>query len=412
MAVRRKLTSIRLDKIAAVDRPCQQHATVAIIKREPVVTPELSPALAIAKKTFEEALNAQLVGERISETFWRAFENQWAARDAFRTALTDELSEGGDGTVATEGFLGAMKTIATAAATAARDSAAKEGDMTLESAVEESVTKWLNAQEHTIMDKAALIAAIAKYQSEGAKPSVIVDIKKAAVDLGETALLPVELAVAPSNTDDIDMLKSEIAILKMDATTKAHYDGLTPAEKKKFMALSVDDQKAKAIAKNADDPVVFKTADGIEIRKSAGDLVVMLAKKADAQAETIAKLEGGLSEASIAKRAAALPHVPNAEALLKAADLIADDGDRAKSLEAITAMNKALAPRFSRVGAGGGNVEIEKGADTPEGKMSAIVKRVQTENPGMDIGKATIKASEDPEFQALYAETLPAPQQA
>ena len=37
---KRRLTRIRLDKIAAVDQPCQEHATVAIIKRAP---PEGAP---------------------------------------------------------------------------------------------------------------------------------------------------------------------------------------------------------------------------------------------------------------------------------------------------------------------------------------------------------------------------------
>ena len=86
MAIKRRLTGIRLDKIAAVDRPCQQHATVAIIKRAPDGSPH-----AIAKVTFQEALDGQLVASRVSEAFWGAFDGLWQRNDAFRTALTDEL---------------------------------------------------------------------------------------------------------------------------------------------------------------------------------------------------------------------------------------------------------------------------------------------------------------------------------
>jgi hypothetical protein len=89
---KRRLTSIRLDKIAAVDLPCQEHATVAIVKRAPQ-----DPRWP-RQASFDEALRAQLVSERISDVFWRAFDNQYAVREAFRESLADELAEGGDGT--------------------------------------------------------------------------------------------------------------------------------------------------------------------------------------------------------------------------------------------------------------------------------------------------------------------------
>src|SRR3546814_5387553 len=94
---KRVLNRIRQDKIAAVDQPCQQHATVAIIKRAPA-----DPAVAIAKATYQEALNGALVSERVNRAFWDHFDGLWQRNDAFRTVLTDELAEGGDGATRAE----------------------------------------------------------------------------------------------------------------------------------------------------------------------------------------------------------------------------------------------------------------------------------------------------------------------
>lgn len=407
MAKRRRLTAIRLDKIAAVDKPCQQHATVAIIKRAPGgPTPP-----AIAKKSFQEALHAQLVSEKISDTFWRAFENQWAVREAFRTALTDEIAEGGDGSEAVDGFTAAMQQIASLAADAARE-AAKTDDATLEAAVEEAVSKWLQQQEKPIMfkftTKAALQAAISKFAVATSTMQEAVDIRDSAVELKEEGLLPADFPLAkaaPAVDPKVATLEREVAVLKMAPDVRKHFDGLAADAQTAFLAKSADAQAEEVAAANATDPVVYKCKDGLEIRKSDGATVLAMAKRQDALAEENATLKGQVGADSIAKRAAEFSNLPNPETIIKAADAM-PEADRTAYLETMRAANKAAAGSFKRLGHAGGGATIEKGADDPQVRMDAIVKRFRDADPALSVAAATVKAAADPEYQEAYRESV------
>lgn len=469
MAIKRRLTGIRLDKIAAVDRPCQQHATVAIIKRAsdliakdtegaikwlkaaialhkkhmdgtaPTTGPageksqmlmmeQMEKALGelegseaptmdmakrlIAKKTFQEALHAQLVSEKISDTFWRAFENQWAVREAFRTALTDEIAEGGDGSEAVDGFTTAMQQIASLAADAARE-AANTDDATLEAAVESAVSKWLQ-QEKPTMKKfttlAALSAAVSSFAVAKSTAQDAQDILDSAEGLGADgiALLPDSGPIAkrtPAANPEVDVLKRQVAVLSMPADVRKHYDGLAEDAQTAFLAKSADAQKAEVEAANATDPVVYKCKDGTEIRKSDGNAVLMMAKRLDNVEAENAVLKGQVGEDSIKKRAAEFTNLPNAEAIVKAADLM-PEADRATYLDAMRAANKAAAPRFQRLGHAGGGVSIEKGADDPETRMGAIVKRFRDADPALSEAAAVVKAAATPEYQEAYRDSV------
>lgn len=407
MAIKRRLTAIRLDKIAAVDRPCQQHATVAIIKRAP--PGEVPPA--IAKKTFQEALHAQLVSEKISDTFWHAFENQWAVREAFRTALTDEVAEGGDGSEAVNGFAAAMQEIASLAAEAARE-AAKTDDATLEAAVESAVSKWLTQQEKPTMfkftTKAALSAAISKFAVATATMQDAIDIRDSAAELKEEGLLPADFPLAkaaPAADPKVATLEREVAVLKMAPDVRKHFDGLAEDAQATFLAKSASAQAEEVAAANATDPVVFKCKDGLEIRKSDGAVVLAMAKRQDALAEENAILKGQVGKDSIKKRAAEFTNLPNAESIVKAADLM-PEADRAPYLESMRAANKAAGGKFVRLGHAGGGTSIEKGADDPQARMDTIVKKFRDADPALSVAAATVKAAADPDYQEAYRDSV------
>jgi hypothetical protein len=412
MAVRRKLTAIRLDKIAVVDRPCQEHATVAIVKRAP--TGPVPPA--IAKKTFQEALHGQLVSEQISDTFWRAFEHQWSVRDAFRTALTDEIADGGTGTVAVADFTAAMQQIASMAAEAARV-ATGTADTDLEAAVSTAISKWLTQQEQTTMNittKAQLLSAVAKFDPATSPASHVTIIQKAATDLGETDALPKEgilAIVTPAAPDDarVEALQAEVAVLKMAPAIRKHYDGLDAAGQKAFLAKSAADQQATIDAIEKGDPIVYTCGDGTEIRKSDGTAALMMAKRLDAQDKVIAGMQGD----TIEKRAAAYPNVAKATAvtILKSAVQVGEDTDAGKDLiKSLDAMNKGSAGIFKSLGSTSGDGgdstgpsgDITKARGDFEGKVAEIRKRDNS-----SLSDAMSKArNEAPE---LYAAAYPAP---
>ena len=404
MATKRILRSIRLDKIAAVDLPCQEHATVAIVKRAPT-----APALVIAKKSFDEALRGQLVGERISDVFWRAFDKQYAVREAFREALADELAEGGDGSEATEGFTAAMRTIAETAATLAREAGA-EADTDLESAVEQAVEKWLTEEtsEMKITTKAALKAAVAAFNPDTSPAAHVGIIKSAAASLNAEDELPADGPLAVEKQDPaLAKALREIAVLKMAPEVRKHFDGLAEDAQTAFLAKSEADQAAEVEAANATDPVVYKCADGTQIRKSDGAVAALMAKRMDEQAAEIATLKSGRQGDAVEKRAATeFPNVAKGVAvdMLKSVDQLGADSDAGKAvLKSLQTMNAGSGRLFKSLGSteapaiSGG---IEKARTDFNGEVTKIMARDE-----IGMGDAMAKARN--EHPALFAEAYP-----
>lgn len=414
MATRRKLTAIRLDKIAAVDKPCQEHAIVAIVKRAPggPVPP------AIAKKSFDEALRAQLISEKVGDVFWRAFENQWAVREAFRTAMTDEIAEGADGTEAVAGFTAAMEQIATLAAEAARE-AANTAEPDLEAAVETAISKWLKEQEQTMhkyTTKAALQSAVSNFVIAKATAQDVADIKDSAVALNETGILPAEgvLAIAVTPADpELPVLKRRLEIAEMSPDIRKHFDGLDEAGKTAFIAKDAAGRAAEVEAIEKGDPVVYTCDDGTLIRKSDGTAAVVMAKRLDAQEKTIKGLRDTQAGDSIEKRAVAYPNVAKQTAadMLKSADALGLDSEAGKAIiKSLDQMNKASSGLFKSLGsteATGGEAggSIKKARDTFDGKVTEIAKRD-------NIPRADAMSKARGEFEELYAEAYPAPVEA
>ncbi len=406
---KRRLTSISLTKIAAVDNPCQVGAQALITKRAP-------GPLDIAKVTFQEALDGQLIARRVSDAFYGAFDNMWQRNDAFRTALTDEIAEGGNGETAANAYIESIKSLADHAIARIRENGGKPTDEELAKSFTDAAQEWLTKQQKEpqmpkFTTTAALSAAIAKFAPATSTVQDQADIMESAAALGAegAALLPATGPIAkaePKADPEIAKMQRELSILKMAPEIRKHFDGLADDAQTAFLAKSATEQADIVKAANATDPVVYKCADGTEIRKSAGDAVLMMAKRMDQQDATIKRLSEENGAASITKRAAEFKHLPNAEAIIKAHDAL-PEADRAAFMESQRAADKALAPAFKRMGIVGG-LDIEKGDDTPEGKMAAIVKRI-ADTDKISEAQATVKAASDPEYQAAYAESVASP---
>jgi hypothetical protein len=407
---RRRLTSIRLDKIAAVDLPCQEHATVAIIKRAPTA-PETGTPLALAKRTFDEALRGQLVSERISDVFWRAFDKQYAVREAFREALADELADGGDGSEATEGFTAAMRTIAETAATLARDAGA-EADTDLESAVEQAVEKWLTEEtsEMKITTKAALKAAVAAFNPESTPVAHVGIIKQAAKDLNAEDELPAEGPLAVEKQDpQLAKALRDVAILKMAPEVRKHFDGLDETGQTGFLAMSEADQASTVEKANATDPVVYKTAAGIELRKSDGAAAAMLAKQLDETNAELAVLKSGRTTDAIEARAASeFSNVSKATAvsMLKTAAQVGEDSDAGKDvIKSLTAMNKGAGGMFKSLGT---TEAPEIGGDLAKARTdfnAEVAKIISRDKCGLADAMSKARVEQPDLFVEAYPET-------
>ncbi len=199
-------------------------------------------------------------------------------------------------------------------------------------------------------------------------------------------------------------------LVGMTDVEKAHFDGLDDAAKPEF-ATSTHDERAALIekvekARNADDPVIYTCTDGTQIRKSHGDMVALLAKRADAADARADAAQKVAKVADLRKRAedtmGNLPgtleeHVSHLEAI----DSIEDEDAREAALKAIRVSNSNLAKGFQRVGSASGGQDLEQGGAMAklDDMAEQIAKRDNISKP-----EAMQKALATPEGEALYEE--------
>lgn len=411
--MKRRLNTIRLDKIAAVDRPCQEHATVAIVKRAPG-----DPKLAIAKASFSEALNGAMVSEKVNEAFWDSFDGLWQRNDAFRTALTDELSDGGDGSAASADYIDSVNSLVEEAVAAARSAGSSASDAELEKAITEAATSWIakkqpKSQEQkmtNITTKALLKSAVASFDPAVTPAAQIAVIQKAAQDLDAVDELPAEGPLAVQKADpSIAEMQKELAVLKMPEDIRKHYEALAEKDQADFIAKSAADQRTEVDAANATDPVLYKSASGLEIRKSDGNAALMLAKQLDEQTAEIVKLRDGRAESAIEKSAARFPNVSSdvSHPMLKSVQTVGAETDAGKAiLKTLDQMNKAQTTLFKNLGTvegGDAPADIQKARNDFNAEVSKVAARD-------NIPSADAMSKVRAEMPELYKEAYPQPE--
>lgn len=220
-------------------------------------------------------------------------------------------------------------------------------------------------------------------------------------------------AVKKTNDEAKAKADAEIAVAKkfgeFNDAEKAHYNSLDEAGKKDFMLKSAEQRKdviAAEIAKAADkDPVVYKANDGTEYRKSAGDNMIALAKRAD-EAEKIAKSEREIREGNeLKKRATELfPNMAGTPevkaALLKSIEGIADETTRKAALESAKAGDAALKAAFNSVG---NSRSVADGS--AQDNFDKGLAKFQADQKLTSVAKATQEFLKTAEGTALYEAT-------
>jgi hypothetical protein len=182
---------------------------------------------------------------------------------------------------------------------------------------------------------------------------------------------------------------------------KAHYGTLSPDAQAEFLGASPEQRDAVVEKAAGDDPVVYTTLKGREIRKSAGDLVLELARDADENAKNLAVEKAARERESFAKRAKdELSNLPGNEsaqiALLKAIDSIPSQADRDGALEIVKAANEGVSKAFETAG----SVTGSEGNDA-EGQLNELAQKRATAN-GVPFAKAYREVLDTPEGRELY----------
>lgn len=199
-------------------------------------------------------------------------------------------------------------------------------------------------------------------------------------------------------------------VAELSDAEKAHFKGLDAAGQDAFLAKSADERRAvlDEVAKRASeaDPVVYKTTNGIELRKSAGEAFIAMARSNDALRKRNDELVESAAAAELRKRAEVeLSHLPGdveaRVALLKSVEGIQDEAQRAAALNALKAQNLAMAKAFDVRGHGGSPL-----AKSTDDELDALAKKYQVDNPGVTYEKAYAAVLDTPAGQEIYAKSL------
>lgn len=403
-------------EVSSVDRPAQSGATAVLMKRGEV------PEVELAKMTFEQTLRGNMLSEQVREAFYKTFNNLYSGKDAFRKALADEIAAGGDGTKASEAFKQWFGTLVDQALGAAK--ALDVGAIAdLEKTITKAASDWLDTQETvmTIKTRAELEAAIAKAKGEGDNVTVatVTALHKAASELNAEDALPAEGPLAKMKAkaeedEDVKALKAKMKRMEkrdaLPADIRKHYDTLTTDEARDtFLAKDAGAQKVELEKAAGDDPVVYTTLDGIDIRKSAGDAVVNALKSADSARREVAVEKAQRVNLELEKRAETELKglggtMIGKKALLKALDGIEDEQVRKSAMEVLSSATEIAGKGaiFEKRGSGGA-APIEKGsAETQLEKMA----QDRAKEKSISFEKAYDEVLDTEDGQKLYAEMI------
>ncbi len=221
-------------------------------------------------------------------------------------------------------------------------------------------------------------------------------------------------AEAPSVEDLQKQIERGALIALLSDVEKVHFVSLEGPAQDEFLAKSVS-ERTKDLAAEAtkqaapsdeDDPVVHKTASGVEIRKSAGPVALALAISNDELTKRMGKLEAERADETYRKRAETeLGHLPGdvatRVAILKSVEAIEDEGQRKSALETLKAQDAGLASAFETAGVGGSPVPGSP-TDTLD-KMAAEYQKAHTD---VTPEQAMAKVLETPAGADLYAKSI------
>lgn len=219
-----------------------------------------------------------------------------------------------------------------------------------------------------------------------------------------------EIAELQAQNDDLTKRAERaeaVAALKSDE--RAHFDGLDEAAQDEFLGKSEDERVEIVKAAGDADPVVYKSADGVEFRQSDDPRLVKMAKDRD-EDRAILKAEREQRETlELEKRAdEVFPNLPGTAIvrgqLLKAVEGIEDEEIRKGALEALKSANGGI---FERASDSPESHGLAKGAGIPTGDPTAeteleqLVKSYQTEH-NVTEAKAWDEVLKSDEGASLY----------
>jgi hypothetical protein len=218
-------------------------------------------------------------------------------------------------------------------------------------------------------------------------------------------------AVSEQAVDEqLDALKAELQLAKaygqLTDAQKEFANDLAEGEERDAFVTKSDEERQRLVEKAQEaDPVAYTCIDGTEIRKSAGDLVIRLAKQADEATRELAVEKAARADELLAKRAESeLENLPGDDvakmALLRAVDTITDESVRGAVGEILKAANERGSAAFRTLGTAAKSAQ----AVDAESKLADLVSK-RAEETGESSDKALFAVLSTAEGRSLYAQT-------
>lgn len=366
---KKRLTELTLDFVSAVDRPAQEPATVAILKRKEggAVKREDETAVDFVKRLLDEGV---LTGDEKDAEVKKA------------TILTTE-TQGHTHLVYTGRF----------------DGGEDKAGSTSWSA--EHTHPWIRDNDGNIVIGAA----------EGHTHEVEVMVKSKKTE--PTAEEAVPMSKNGEKSPEVVALEKKLAearsLAELTDVEKGHYFALDAEAQPVFLSKSKTEREAEVNAAKADDPVVYKAIDGTEYRKSDDARLVKMARQADDDRKALAKERDARRTQEYAKRAEAefghlVGDTDTKVVLLKAVDEITDEDTRRKVTELLKATDNGIAEALKTRGTMGGT-------EAQNGDANAKLEELAREHAkahNVTFEKAYAAVIETPEGRELYSQHVEA----
>ena len=304
---RKVLKEIRIDEISGVDSPAQEKATVAIIKRKDV------------KKYNDryDLLTSIDSGHQHGARF-RVYDHDPTIDLSYATG--DGLEDHTHPVVIQDG---------------------------------NAVIGTVHGHSHTL-DLSELITAIKDRVFGKGKTNVANEETKS----DETSANVTELEKKLSRAN---------AIVALNAECRKYYNSLDDSEQDEYLELNPSEQMEqvkKELKKQAEaDPVVYTTSDGVELRKSAGEAAIALAKRVDAITKENAELRKNREDSRFERIAkdelSKLPGELNTHiSIVRALETIENEDTRKAAFDVIKAHNEAFTQAQKTIGKTSSNDEV------------------------------------------------------
>ena len=349
MPKKRILDIIKIDEISAVDKPAQPGALNAIMKRHDPKKPGIigkNVKMTTAHDGHQHIID--LVGWEGEHLYGGM--TSWVQAEGDEEGHSHPWSYDSKGGVVIGEALGHKHDIADLKKTSDFN-----GD------------KSMAIKKSLLASAASVATLITKFDAEKTSDEDAAAIRKAAIDLDIGGLLPTEGPLAKMADDEEDdkkdkkdmedlkkSLKDAQSIIALNSIQKAHYDALGDEDKAAFLKMDDANRESEISKANDDNPVIYKSLDGLEFRKSDDERLVAMAKSNDEKAKDLAKSKADARDARIEKRAAEFDQLPGKDdvkkSLVGAIMDIEDESLRKGAFQILKAANSANDGDFERSG--------------------------------------------------------------